>query len=171
MYGTTPLTDGFGNITSAGHRDLQTELERLRTVERPAAQEQLRISRHDGSVAENPELLDIIEHLARIEQRIAAIGEQLATCQVVATANTDRAELGTRVVAMDVDSQVSMTFDLVGPLEANAELGRLSTESPIGAAVHGLQVGEVGTASTPRGPRRFQVVGVSLPDAVPAHID
>jgi transcription elongation factor GreA len=163
MKRTMAHVEELGWITQSGHAALCAELERLRKVERPAAAEQVRFVRLDGGLADNPGLIDVMEHQARIEQRIASLTERIATCRIFTTETADRAEIGTHVVVLDLGSEVTMSFDLVGPFEADAELGRVSTESPIGAAIHGLVIGEIGIADTPRGPRRLRLVEVSNP--------
>lgn len=159
--GTAQLTDA-GWITQTGHQELSAELEHLRTVEQPAARERVRIARLDGGLADNPGLMDVMEHQARIEHRMAFLGERLANARVQTEVSTERAEIGTHVVVLDVEARITMDFVLVGHYEADPEQGRVSIDSPIGAAVHQLTIGAVGIAETPRGPRRMQLLEVSL---------
>ena len=71
-----------------------------------------------------------------------------------------RAIVGSRVTVRHADGERE-TYELVAPGEAEARLGRISPDSPLGAAMLGRRAGEVATMQTPAGPLEFTVVEVA----------
>jgi transcription elongation factor GreA len=71
------------------------------------------------------------------------------------------AAVGATVEVEDVTSGRMLTYRLVEAHEASPVDGRLSVDSPVGAAVRGLRPGEVGVAATPRGERALRVISVT----------
>ena len=171
MISTSTNSGAAEIVTPAGYRELQHELAEIRSVDHPAAQRQLHEARADGGLADNVHLAEAIDHLARVEHRIATLTQHLVHCRVVIVESIERAEIGTNVVVRDLTAQVTMSFTLVGPLEADPELGYITTESPIGAAIHGLQIGETGIAKTPRGDRPMRLESIAIPTPPPTPRD
>jgi transcription elongation factor GreA len=146
-------------VTEAGFHQLSAELEHLRTSGRAEVAEHLREARADGDLPDNPALLDTLEAQAKLEYRIAVLAQHLAMAQVTATED-GTAGVGCNVAVADLDTGEEMRFQLVGELEADASLGRVSIESPIGKAIHGLRPGTIVSAETPRGIRRMKLLEV-----------
>lgn len=157
MHMTAGTSDTVGALTKEGLRSLQAELEHLCSVERPAVHELVRTVRQDGALADNPVLLDVMEQQEQLEQRIAALRAHLATAKVTEVQDDGVARVGCLVDVLDLDTEVTLQFELVGPYESDPVHGRLSVESPIGRAVHGLSRGDVAEAETPGGLRRLRV--------------
>lgn len=158
MHGIARQFDEIDWITSDGYRSLCDDLDRLLEFERPAAAERVRMARMDGDLADNPGLLDMLNHQARIEQRISQARAMIAHARVARVSDSAHASIGMQIIVRDVEADSTMTVELVGEHEADADSGRISIASPIGAAILGLPVGGIGVAQTPRGPRSFEVV-------------
>jgi transcription elongation factor GreA len=158
MNGRAERLDGSDWITSDGYRSLCDDLDRLVSLERPDALEQVRMARLDGELADNPGLMDMLDHQARIEQRITQLRSRIARARVARVDDAHGAGIGMQVMIRDAASQSTMTVELVGEHEADADHDRISIASPVGAAIMGLPVGGVGTANTPQGPRTFEVL-------------
>ena len=87
--------------------------------------------------------------------------ESLLTTAERPTIELPVARLGTTVEVQDVTSGRSHTYRLVEAHEASPVDGRISIDSPVGAALSGLKPGEIGIAGTPRGDRRLRVLAVT----------
>jgi transcription elongation GreA/GreB family factor len=69
--------------------------------------------------------------------------------------------LGSTVNAEDLATGVQLAYRLVDPREAKPKDGLLSVASPVGMVLRGRRVGDVVTATTPRGHRRLRIVAVT----------
>ena len=124
-------------LTADGKAKLEEELRYLETDKRDEVGERIRIAREFGDISENSEYDDAKNEQAILEQRIAEINDVLANAQVV-----DTPKKGNRVV---IGSTVTLTddFTIVGGAEADSAQGKISNESPVGAAVLGHKKGDV----------------------------
>ena len=120
-------------LTADGKAKLEEELRYLETDKRDEVGERIRIAREFGDISENSEYDDAKNEQAILEQRIAEINDVLANAQVV-----DTPKKGNRVV---IGSTVTLT--IVGGAEADSAQGKISNESPVGAAVLGHKKGDV----------------------------
>ena len=66
--------------------------------------------------------------------------------------------LGSRVVIKGSDGEE--TFTIVGAAEAAPREGRISNESPVGAALMGRKKGEKVTVNAPSGPIEYTLVRI-----------
>lgn len=149
----------------------QDGLDRLRqTLEREydRLEEARRVVQEQMGANENENLgLEAAQrHLMSIEDRIADIEDSLSRVVVIApdAAQEQRAVLGTVVTLQDVELGRELRLQLVNPLDASAvtgELPRVSTESPVGQALLGRQVGETFTVSLGRRVANYRVQSVS----------
>jgi transcription elongation factor GreA len=69
--------------------------------------------------------------------------------------------LGSTVSAEDLATGAQLAYRLVEPHEARPKEGLLSIVSPVGLVLRGRRVGEVVTATTPRGHRRLRIISVT----------
>jgi transcription elongation factor GreA len=98
----------------------------------------------------NPEYLAFQEDLSFLETRIAELEHILKNSELIKLPSRETKKLvnlGARVL-VDVDGQTD-EFEIVGTLEANPSLGRISNESPVGQALLGHRAGEVIVVSSP----------------------
>ena len=68
--------------------------------------------------------------------------------------------MGERVRVRDLESGQRLEFELVGPLESDARVGRISIVSPLGRAILGLRRGEIADVDAPRGRLQFKILAV-----------
>jgi transcription elongation factor GreA len=149
-------------ITPAGLARLTAELERLRTDGRREIAERLRRSiATDADARENADYQAAREEQAVLEARIARLKNQLVAARVTEPdAANGRVDLGERVRLRDLESGRRLEYEVVGSLEADPTLGRISSESPLGRALLGRRRGEVAVVEAPRGPRHVEIVDV-----------
>jgi transcription elongation factor GreA len=152
--------EGNGLMTQEGYDRLRRELESLTTVGRRDVAERLRLAREDGGdPAENGELLDALEEMRLLEQRISGLEGRLASAVVVSPSADGSAGIGTRVRLRTSAGQV-IEYDLVGAGEADPSAGRISVESPVGQAIAGRRPGATIEVQTPRHVRRLELLSV-----------
>jgi tellurite resistance protein TerC len=149
-------------ITSDGVLRLNEELDRLRTDGRRSIAERLRaVTASEANPMAASEYREARADQERLEARIARLEEQLRTADVVEPVlGNGCVDVGERVRVRDLDSGIRFELELVGPLEADADLGRVSVASPLGRAIVGRRRGEVVEVDAPRGTRRVKVLAV-----------
>lgn len=130
-------------LTADGKAKLEEELHYLETEKRDEVGERIRIAREFGDISENSEYDDAKNEQTILEQRIAEINDVLANAQVVdAPKKGNRVVIGSTVTLTD-DNGKERVFTIVGGAEADSAQGKISNESPVGAAVLGHKKGDV----------------------------
>ena len=150
-------------ITTAGAERLRGELERLRNEERPRVIRAISEAREHGDLRENAEYHAAREEQSFLEGRIAEVESQLARAQIVDPANLaagGRIVFGATVRLVHVETGEEHDYQIVGDLEADVALGRLSVSSPFARALIGRHEGDTVTVRAPGGEREYEVVGV-----------
>ncbi len=155
-------------ITREGLRDLEEELNDLRVRRRAEVAEKIKEAREQGDLSENAEYDAARDEQRDIEARIAEIEGILKTVEVADDdADSTKANIGRRIVIIDMDSSEEMTVDLVGTNEANILENRISNESPVGRAILGRSVGDVVTVEAPAGIYKYRILAIDkTPKAV-----
>ena len=129
-------------LTTEGKAKLEEELHYLENEKRDEVGERIRVAREFGDISENSEYDDAKNEQAFMEQRIAEINDTLANAKVVdAPKRGNKAVIGSTVTLADAKGR-ERTFTIVGGAEADAAEGKVSNESPVGAAVLGHKKGD-----------------------------
>jgi transcription elongation factor GreA len=150
-------------LTVAGAQQLRTELQRLKTVDRPAIIQAIAEARSHGDLSENAEYAAAKERQSFIEGRIAEVETKLAHAQVIDPKLIDadgRCVFGAKVELADSSSGDAVTYQIVGEDEADIKVGKISITSPIGKALIGKYPGDQVDVQTPGGLRSFEIVDV-----------
>ncbi len=149
-------------MTRDGLVQLEDELKRLRTEERPAVIRAIAEAREHGDLSENAEYHAARERQSFIEGRMAELEDIISRAQVIDTTGLsgDVVRFGATVSLCDEDTEEESTYRLVGSHEADAANGRLSVTSPLGRALIGKKLGDVVEVSAPRGSRSYEVVKI-----------
>ncbi len=146
-------------LSPEGRERLEAELAGL-LAERPGVIRRIATAREHGDLKENAEYHAAREEQGFLEGRIKALEGKLKIAVVVApTERGATVGLGSRV-RVEVEGDES-TMQVVSSAEANSREGRISSVSPVGAALMGRKVGDAVTIVTPGGPIRYQVLEVS----------
>ncbi|HET6381183.1 MAG TPA: transcription elongation factor GreA [candidate division Zixibacteria bacterium] len=146
-------------LTAEGLEKLKAELNHLITVERPRVAQRIHDAKLDGDITENAEYEDAKQEQSFLEGRIATLEAQLKNAQVIESGgNGDKVGIGSRVVIRGADGEE--TFTIVGSAEASPRDGRISNESPVGAALMGRKKGDKVVVQAPAGPVTYTVVRV-----------
>ena len=150
-------------MTKAGSERLRTELEQLKSKERPKIIAAIAEARAHGDLSENAEYHAAREQQSFIEGRIRTIEAALSTAQIIdpATLNAGgKVVFGAVVELEDTDSGGSVTYRIVGDLEADIKKGLIAVSSPIARAMIGKNEGDSFGFNAPGGERNYEITGV-----------
>jgi len=150
-------------LTSAGAQKLKDELRQLKTVERPRVIQALKDARSHGDLSENAEYEAAKERQGFIEGRIVEIEAKLAHAQVIDPAHIEgdgRCVFGATVELQDLDSEETVTYQIVGDDEADIKHGKISVSSPIARALIGKYSGDIAEVQAPGGVRSYEILDV-----------
>jgi transcription elongation factor GreA len=137
-------------LTEEGKQKLEDELHYLETEKRAEVGERIRIAREFGDISENSEYDDAKNEQGLMEARIAEITNILANATVVATSKRSGKVTVGCTVTVDMGGK-QRDFTIVGAAESDVREGKISNESPVGAALIGHKKGDEVTAVGPTG--------------------
>lgn len=135
-------------ITDSGRKELEKELKELKS-RRGEIAEKIAEARSFGDLSENAEYDAAREEQGLLETRVIEIEDILQHASIIKSADATVVGLGSAVELKNSDKTV--TYTVVGPVEADPMEGKISDESPIGQALMGKKVGDEVTISTPKG--------------------
>ena len=150
-------------MLAEGHRKLSAEVKHLKQVERPAIIEAIEVARAHGDLSENAEYHAAKERQGHVEATIADLEDKLSRAMVIdpLTLSGDKVVFGATVTLLDEDNK-KVRYQLVGQTEADARVGRISYNSPLGRALIGRHVGEDVEVSTPSGDRYYKIKAIEF---------
>lgn len=150
-------------MTPEGHAALLTELQHLKTVERPRISKEIGVAREHGDLRENAEYHAAKEKQGMIEARIAEIEDKVSRADVIdpSTFSGDKVKFGAYVDLEDTESGKKVRYRIVGPDEADLKKGTVSVTSPLARALVGRKIGDEVTVNAPGGERVYELVRVS----------
>mgnify|MGYP001411400836 FL=1 len=150
-------------MTAAGAERLREELARLKSEERPRIIEAIAEARAHGDLKENAEYHAAKEEQSFIEGRIAELEDVLSRAQIIDPSKVDagsRVVFGAHVELLNVDTDESLNYQIVGELEADIKLGLISVTSPVARALIGSEEGDTVAVEAPGGTTEFEIVSV-----------
>jgi transcription elongation factor GreA len=149
-------------MTIEGHKKLEEELHRLKSVERPRIIQAISEAREHGDLSENAEYHAAKEAQGLNEARVAELEDKLSRADVidVTRLSGDTVKFGATVTLVDEDTEEKVTYKIVGEIEADVKAGKVSISSPIARALIGKGKGDTAEVTTPRGSRSYEVVKV-----------
>ncbi|HEX5961724.1 MAG TPA: transcription elongation factor GreA [Rhodanobacteraceae bacterium] len=150
-------------MTKAGSERLRAELEKLKSVDRPKIIAAIAEARAHGDLSENAEYHAAREQQSFVEGRIHAIEAGLAAAQIIDPARLNpggKVVFGALVELEDTDNGNSVTYQIVGDLEADIKQGLIAVSSPIARAMIGKCEGDSFAFNAPAGERNYEITGV-----------
>lgn len=130
------MADSNYILTPEGRQKLEEELHYLETEKRAEVGERIKVAREFGDISENSEYDDAKNEQGMMEARIAEIGRILSEATVVeAPKRSSKVTIGS-TVTVDMGGR-ERVFTIVGGAEADVAAGKISNESPVGAALLG----------------------------------
>ena len=144
-------------MLAEGHRLMTDEVKRLK-LERPEIIESIEVARAHGDLSENAEYHAAKERQGQVEAMIGDLDDRLSRALVIdpTTLSGDKIVFGATVTLVDEEKK-KVRYQLVGQTEADARVGRISYNSPLGRALIGRQVGEEVEVTTPAGERYYEI--------------
>lgn len=134
-------------ITADGKAELEKELLELKE-QRSEIAEKIAAARDYGDLSENAEYDAAREEQGIVESRVAEIEDILQNFELIKPKKGGSVHVGSTV---ELKNGKSMTYQVVGSVEADPLEGKISNESPIGSALMGKKAGDKVTIETPKG--------------------
>ena len=150
-------------ITVDGLKNLKSELEDLKNIQRPKVVEAIAEARSHGDLKENAEYHAAKEQQALIESRVIKINDLIARANVIDVTKIDndgKVIFGATVKVQDLESNKKITYKLVGQDEADISKNLIFYKSPIGKALIGKNKGDMVNVATPSGEKNFEIQDV-----------
>ena len=150
-------------MTFAGLRALEDELFNLKVYKRKEVAQKIKEAREQGDLSENAEYDAAKDEQRDIEARIEELEKLLKNVEVVGQdeVDADTVGIGSRVKLYDVEMDEEVEYTIVGSTEADALNGKISNESPVGAALIGSKVGETIVVETISGDLEFKILEIA----------
>lgn len=149
-------------FTREGYDVLKEELRHLRSEDRPRIIEAIASAREMGDLSENAEYHAARERQGFIEARIADLEDKLSRAEIIAHSLTGggAVKFGAFVTVQDEETGESRTLRIVGDLEADIKVNKISLSSPIAKALIGKKVDDLVEVQVPKGTLSYLVKAV-----------
>ena len=152
----------FVPISQTGFKKLKEELDELEK-ERAVVSRRVGEAREQGDLKENGAYIYGRQELGFIDGRLCELRAQINRSEVVDCTKVEcnQALFGTVVSLVDLNTQEKVTYQLLGPNDADYDTGSISIHSPVGDAILGLSVGDKASVTIPRGEFHFEVIDIA----------
>ncbi len=153
-------------FTEIGLNKLKKEMAALKSIERPAVIKAIAEARAHGDLSENAEYHAAREKQGFIEGRLLELENVISRAEVIDLNKIrgDRVTFGTSVKLVDEETEEEKIFHIVGQYEANLEMGKISTSSPIVKGIIGKSAGDSAEVATPGGKKFYEILSISTID-------
>ncbi|MCL2618662.1 MAG: transcription elongation factor GreA [Defluviitaleaceae bacterium] len=149
-------------LTYEGLKKLEAEMQTLKTERRKEVAEKIKDARGQGDLSENAEYDAAKEEQAEIEARIAVLEKMLRNAEVIDEEELSEGyvSVGNKVLVLDREFNEEVEYSLVGSAEADPLRGKISNESPLGAALLGRVAGDVVSVDAPDGTLEYEIISI-----------
>lgn len=150
-------------MTVQGAERLREELNELKGVTRPKISAAIAEAREHGDLKENAEYHAAREQQSFCEGRIKEIESKLADSEIIDVTKIEpsgRVIFGTTVTLYNLDTEESVTYQIVGEDEADVPAGKISVGSPISRAVMGKHEGDEVVVNAPAGDIEYEIESI-----------
>lgn len=147
-------------MTVAGERKLREELQHLKAVVRPSISAAIAEAREHGDLRENAEYHAAREQQSFCEGRITEIERKLADAEVIDITRIEhsgKVVFGSTITLLNLDTEESVTYQIVGEDEADVTAGKISVVSPIARALMGKHEGDEVVVRAPAGEIEYEI--------------
>ncbi len=152
-------------MTIIGYEALQSEIKRLKTIERPAIISAIAEARKHGDLSENAEYHAAKEQQAMNEAKISDLEDKLSRADVIdiSKLSGNIVKFGANVTLVDEDTEKESQYQIVGEFESDITKGLISISSPIARALIGKSIGDSVEVATPGGGKSYEIIEISFP--------
>ena len=147
-------------MTVRGEQLLRAELTELKSVSRPRIIQAIATAREHGDLKENAEYHAAREQQSFAEGRVQDIEGKLSNSQVIDISTMpqgDRVIFGALVTIININTDETVSYRLVGDDEADVKQGKISYQSPIARALIGKEIGDVVVVKAPSGDVEYEI--------------
>ena len=150
-------------ITKHGFEQIEAELNKLVTEDREKIKVAIAEARALGDLKENAEYHAAKEKQGHIEGRIMELQGQIATAEIIDPKNitNDKVVFGATVTLLNTETDESVTYQLVGQIEADRKQGKISYLSPIGKSLLGKEEGDTVIVRAPKGDIEYEIESIT----------
>jgi transcription elongation factor GreA len=150
-------------MLAEGYEKLQNDLRHLKITERPSIIEAIEEARGHGDLSENAEYHAAKERQGQVEAQIADMEDRISRAMVIdpTTLSGDKVVFGATVTLLD-ENDKKIKYQIVGETEADARVGRISYNSPLGRALIGRMKGEEVEFSAPSGDKYYEIAKIEF---------
>lgn len=149
-------------LTQEGYDNLEKELDYLKTEERAAIAERIRVALGFGDLSENSEYDEAKNAQAANETKIADLENKIRHARIIdeSEIDTKTVQIGNTVKLYDVEFDEEVEYTIVGSTEVNLAENKISNESPIGKALLGAKKGTTVDVQAPAGVIQYKILSI-----------
>ena len=149
-------------MTRVGYEKITSDLDFLKSKERPETVIALDEARQLGDLKENAEYHAAKDKLKLIDIQIAELGAIISKAVIIdpSTLPHDRVSFGSTIRIVDVDTDEEFEYSIVGGVESSAEKGLISFNSPLAKQLLGKEEGDEFQAKLPGGVKNYELLEV-----------
>ena len=146
-------------LSKEGYEKLEKELRHLKVHERKKIANDIAEARAKGDLSENAEYDAAKEAQGKLEDQITKLEDALAHARILDESKVDTSKVYvlSTVTILNKNTDKEMTYTVVAPQEADFKEGKISSESPIGSALMGKEVGDVVEVNVPAGKLKLEI--------------
>jgi len=161
---TKDMSDTTVYVTQDTFDKMREQLQKMKSVDRPAASRAIGEAREKGDLKENAEYDSAKEAQGMLEAKIKQLEAAISNSKIVdtSTIDTSKVTILTKVTITNQATKKTMTYQLVGEKEADLKAGKISASSPIGKGLIGKKVGELAEIQAPNGVMKFMVENITV---------
>ena len=151
-------------LTQEGYDKMEAELENLKTNERTAISDRIRVALGYGDLSENSEYDEAKSAQEANENKIIELENKLRHAKIIdeSEIDTKTVQIGNTVKVHDLDFDEDVKYTIVGSTEVDLASNKISNESPIGAALLGAKKGNTVEAHLPNGNiSKFKILSIT----------
>ena len=164
LYKTKDMSETNVYVTQETFDKMREELQKLKSVDRPAASRAIAEAREKGDLKENAEYDAAKEAQGMLESKIKQLEAAISNAKIVdtKTIDTSKVTILTKVTITNESTKKTVTYQLVGEKEADLKAGKISASSPIGKGLIGKKVGELAEIQAPNGVMKFVIDNITI---------
>lgn len=150
-------------MTHEALKELQDELDQLKTVGRAEMAEKIKVALSFGDLSENAEYDEAKSEQGKMESRINELEHLIRNAVIVDDENDEEGTVGrsSTVKIKNLETNQELTYRLVGFTQSDPLAGKISDESPVGKALMGKHIGDIIEVEAPKGKISFEILEVA----------
>ena len=158
------MADANMYVTKETFEKMREELQRMKSVDRPASSRAIAEAREKGDLKENAEYDAAKEAQGMLEAKIKQLEGMIANAKIVDTSSIDTSKVTilTKVTITNLANNKVLTYQIVGEKEADLKQGKISAASPIGKGLMGKIRGDVAEIQVPTGLLKFRIDDITV---------